>query len=118
MANTNFKTQEGSNQNPSFLNGKNLTPLEAKAHKNKLQTQPKMPTPLEVENTRFYQMSLDKPQNQLRPLEQQGKSNPFQSRAWAILGSSLGHSLNTTSQNTCGLVSYAISKARKGGTCN
>jgi hypothetical protein len=48
MANTKFETQEGSNQNTSFLNGKNHTPPETKAHKNKRQTQPKMPTPPEV----------------------------------------------------------------------
>jgi hypothetical protein len=32
-----------------------------------------MPTPPEVENTKFYQLSLDKPPNKLRPLKQQGK---------------------------------------------
>jgi hypothetical protein len=118
MANTKFETEEGSNQNTSFLNGKNHTPLETKAHKNKRQTLPKMPTTPEVENTKFYQLSLDKPQDKLRPLEQQGKSNPFQLKAWAILKSSLGHSLDTTSQNTCDLVTYATSKAQKGRTCN
>jgi hypothetical protein len=61
MANTNLKTQEGSNQNTSFLNGKRPYPLETKAHKNKRQIQPKTSTPPEVENTRFYQLSLDKP---------------------------------------------------------
>jgi hypothetical protein len=45
MANTKFPTQEGSNQNTSFLNGKNHTPPETKANKNKHQTQPKTPTP-------------------------------------------------------------------------
>jgi hypothetical protein len=72
--------------------------------------------PPEVENTRFYQLSLDKPQDKFKPLEQQGKSNPFQTRAWAIIGSSLDHSLDTTSQKTCDLVSYAISKAQSRGT--
>jgi hypothetical protein len=33
MANTKFKTQEGSNQNIGFLNGKNHTPPETKAIK-------------------------------------------------------------------------------------
>jgi hypothetical protein len=33
MANTNFETQEGSNQNTIFLNGKNHTPTETKAIK-------------------------------------------------------------------------------------
>jgi hypothetical protein len=54
MANTKFKTQESSNQNTSFLNGKNHTSPETKANKDKRQTQPKTPTPPEVENTRFY----------------------------------------------------------------
>jgi hypothetical protein len=118
MTNTNFETQEDSNQNTSYFNGKNYTPLETKANKNKHQTQTKTSNPLEEENTKFYQLSLDKPQDKLRPLGQQGKSNPFQTRAWAILGSSLGHSIDTTSRNTCGLVFFAISKAQKGGTCN
>jgi hypothetical protein len=87
---------------------------ETKANQTKRQAQRKMPTPPKVENTKLYQMSLDKPQDKLRSLEQQGKSNHFQSRAWAIFRSSLGHSLNTTSQNTCDLVSYAISKFRRG----
>jgi hypothetical protein len=52
MANTMFETQEGSNQNTSFLNGKNHTPPETKANKNKRQNQTKMPTPSEIENTR------------------------------------------------------------------
>jgi hypothetical protein len=52
MADNKFKTQEGSNQNTSFLNGKNHTPPEAKANKNKCQTQPNTPTPPEIENTR------------------------------------------------------------------
>jgi hypothetical protein len=55
MANTKFPTQEGSKQNTSFLNGKNHTP-------------PK------VENTKLYQLSLEKPQDKLRPLKQQSKS--------------------------------------------
>jgi hypothetical protein len=74
MANTNSQTQEGSNQNTSFLNGKNNTPPEMKANKNKHQTQSKTPTPPKVENTRFHHFSLDKPQDKLRPLKQQSKS--------------------------------------------
>jgi hypothetical protein len=54
MANTNFPTQEGSNQSISFLNGKNHTPSE-------------------VENTKFYQLSLDKSQVKIGPLKQQSK---------------------------------------------
>jgi hypothetical protein len=64
MANTKFKTQEGSNQNTRFLNGKNYTPPETKAIKQapprtkanqpKRQTQSKTPTPSEVENPRLY----------------------------------------------------------------
>jgi hypothetical protein len=46
MKNTNFQTQEGRNQSTSFLNGKNHTPPEIKANKNKRQTQPKTATPL------------------------------------------------------------------------
>jgi hypothetical protein len=61
MANTNFKTQEGSKQNRRFLNAKDHTPPEPKASQTKRQTQSKAPTPPEDENTRFYQMSLDKP---------------------------------------------------------
>jgi hypothetical protein len=45
MANTKFQTQVGTNQNTGFLNGKNHTPPEIKANKNKRQTQSKMPTP-------------------------------------------------------------------------
>jgi hypothetical protein len=74
MVNTKFQTQEGSNQNTSILDGKNQTPPETKANKNKRQTQPNAPTPPEVENTKFYQLSLDKPQVKLRPLKQQSKS--------------------------------------------
>jgi hypothetical protein len=37
-------------------------PPETKANKNKRQTQTKTPTPPEVENTKFYSLSLDKPQ--------------------------------------------------------
>jgi hypothetical protein len=54
MANTKFETQEGSNQNTGFLNGKNHTPPEA-------------------ENTRFYQISLDKPQDKPRPLNRHNR---------------------------------------------
>jgi hypothetical protein len=46
MAYTKFETQEGSNQNTCFLNDKNHTPPEAKAYKNKSQTQPKNQLPL------------------------------------------------------------------------
>jgi hypothetical protein len=93
---------------------KTILPLKPRHIKTSVKLNQKYQLPPEVENTRFYQLSLDKPQDKLRPLEQQGKSNPFQTRAWAILRSSLGHSLDTTSQNICDLVSYAISKARKG----
>jgi hypothetical protein len=74
MANTNFQTQEGSNQNTSFLNGKKHTPSAIKANKNKHQTQTKTLTPPKVENTIFHQFSLDKPQDKLRTLKQQSKS--------------------------------------------
>jgi hypothetical protein len=96
---------------------KDHTPPETKANQTKRQTQRKTPTPPEEDNSKFHQLRLDKPQDKLRSLEQQGRLNPFQTRAWAILRSSLGHSLDTTSRNTCDLVSYAISKAQKRGTC-
>jgi hypothetical protein len=80
MANTKFKIQEGSNQNPGFLNGKNYTPPETKAiiqappqtkaNQTNHQTKSKAPTPPEVENIRFYQLSLNKPQDKYRPLKQ------------------------------------------------
>jgi hypothetical protein len=69
MANIKFWTQEGSNQNTRFLNAKDHTPPESKANQTKRQIQPKTPTPPEVENPRFYQMSLDKPQGKHRPTE-------------------------------------------------
>jgi hypothetical protein len=84
MTNTKFETQEGINQNTGFLNGKNHTLPETKAIKQALPqtkanqtkrpTQSKTITPPEVENTRFYQLSLDKPQDKHRPLKQQSKS--------------------------------------------
>jgi hypothetical protein len=70
MVNTNFQTQEGSNHNTSFLNGKNHTPPEIKANNSKRQTQTNTSTPPEVENIMFHQFSLDKPQDKLRPLKQ------------------------------------------------
>jgi hypothetical protein len=45
-------------------------PPKTKANQNKRQTQIKMVTPPEVENTKFHQLSLDKPQNKNRPLKQ------------------------------------------------
>jgi hypothetical protein len=59
MVNTNFPTQEGSNQNMRLLNAKNHTPPESKANHNKRQTQSKTPTPLE---------------HKYKPLKQQDKS--------------------------------------------
>jgi hypothetical protein len=70
MANTKLQTQEGSNQNTRFLNTKDHTPPESKVKHNKRQTQLKTQTPPEVQNTRFYQISLDKPQDKHRPLKQ------------------------------------------------
>jgi hypothetical protein len=74
MANIKLQTQEGSNQTMRFLNAKYHTPPESKKNQTKRQIQPKTPTPPEVENPRFYQLSLDKPQDKHRPLKQQGKS--------------------------------------------
>jgi hypothetical protein len=59
MVNTNFPTQEGSNQNMRFLNAKNHTPPESKANHNKRQTQSKTPIT---------------PEHKYRPLKQQDKS--------------------------------------------
>jgi hypothetical protein len=70
MANIKFQTQEGSKQNTRFLNAKDHTPPKPKAKHNKRQTQSKTPTPSEVENPRFYQMSLGKPQDKHMPLKQ------------------------------------------------
>jgi hypothetical protein len=67
-------TQEGSKKSIRFLNVKDHTPPEPKVKHNKRQTQPKTPTPPEVENPRFYQMSLCKPQDKYRPLKQQSNS--------------------------------------------
>jgi hypothetical protein len=72
--NTKFQTQEGSKKRTRFLNAKDHTPPEPKANQTKRQIQPKTPTPPKVENPRFYQMSLDKPQDKHRPLKQQSKS--------------------------------------------
>jgi hypothetical protein len=47
---------------------KQATP-QTKANQTKRQTQSKTPTPPEVENTRFHQFSLGKPQDKLRPLK-------------------------------------------------
>jgi hypothetical protein len=75
MVTTKFQTQEGSKKSTKFLNAKDHTPPEPKAKHNKRQTQSKTQTPPEVENPRFYQISLDKPQDKHRPLKQQSKSN-------------------------------------------
>jgi hypothetical protein len=74
MTNTMFQTQEGSKKSTRFLNAKDDTPPGSKANQTKRQIQPKTPTPPEVENPRFYQLSLDKPQGKHRPLKQQSKS--------------------------------------------
>jgi hypothetical protein len=56
---------------------KDHTPPKTNANQTKRQTQRKTPTPPEVENTRFYQMSLDKPQDQSRPLNRHNKKNVY-----------------------------------------
>jgi hypothetical protein len=53
-----------------FLNVKEHTPLEPKVKHNKRETQSKTRTPPEVEDLRFYQISLDKPQGKHKPLKQ------------------------------------------------
>jgi hypothetical protein len=50
------------------------TPPQTKANQIKRQTQSNMPTPPKIENTMFYQLSLDKPQDKHIPLKQQSKS--------------------------------------------
>jgi hypothetical protein len=50
-------------------------PPETKAIQTKRQAQPKMPTLPEVENIRFHQMSLDKPQDKPRPLNRHNMKN-------------------------------------------
>jgi hypothetical protein len=57
---------------------KDHTPPETKANQTKRQTERKTSTPPEVENTRCYQMSLDKPQDMPRPL------NDITRRFWTI----------------------------------
>jgi hypothetical protein len=74
MTNTKFSIHEGSNQNMRFLNAKDHTPPESKENQTKHRMQPKTSTPPEVENLRFYQMSLNKPEGKHRPLKQQSKS--------------------------------------------
>jgi hypothetical protein len=74
MATTKFQTQEGSKKGTRFLNAKDHTPPEPKVKHTKRQTQSKTRTPPEVKNPRFYQVSLDKPQDKHMPLKQQGKS--------------------------------------------
>jgi hypothetical protein len=51
-----------------FSMTKDITPPKSKANQTKHQIQPKTPTPPEVENTRFHQLSLDIPQDKHRPL--------------------------------------------------
>jgi hypothetical protein len=74
MTHGKFKTLEGNNKAQGFSMAKDHTPPEPKAKHNKHQTQPKAPTPPEVENPRFYPMSLDKPQDKHMPLKQQSNS--------------------------------------------
>jgi hypothetical protein len=62
-----------SNQNTRFLNAKDHTPYKTKANQIKRQTQQKTSTPPEIENTRFHQINLDKPQGKHRSLKQQSK---------------------------------------------
>jgi hypothetical protein len=57
-----------------FSMAKDDTLPKSKANQTKRQIQPKTPTPPEVKNPRFYQMSLDKPQGKHRPVKQQSKS--------------------------------------------
>jgi hypothetical protein len=55
--------------------GKSQAPPQTKANQTKRQTQSKTPTPPKIENTRFYQMSLDKHQDKPRPLNRHNKKN-------------------------------------------
>jgi hypothetical protein len=77
VANIKFQTQKGSNQDMRFLHAKDHTPPEPKAKHNKHQTQLKTRTPPEVENPRFYQISLDKPQDKHRPLNNKASQSAY-----------------------------------------
>jgi hypothetical protein len=57
-----------------FSMQKSILPLKPRLIRSSVKLNKKTPTPPEVENLRFYQMSLDKPQGKHRPLKQQRKS--------------------------------------------
>jgi hypothetical protein len=73
VANIKFQTQGGSNQHTRFSMQKTILPPKPKVKHNKRQIQPKTRTPPEVENPRFYQISLYKSQDNHRPLKEQSK---------------------------------------------
>jgi Flp pilus assembly protein TadD len=52
-------------------------PPQSKANQTKHQTQSNMPTPPEVENTKFYQLSLDKPHDKHMRLKQQRSQSTY-----------------------------------------
>jgi hypothetical protein len=83
MANTNFNSRgqhpkHGVSQwqkpYPPETKAIKEAPPQTKENQTKRQTQSKTPTPPEVENTRFYQLFLDKPQDKHRSIKQQCKS--------------------------------------------
>jgi hypothetical protein len=52
-----------------FSMAKDHTPPETKANQIKRQAKPKTSTPVEVDNTKFYQLSLVKPQDKHRSIK-------------------------------------------------
>jgi hypothetical protein len=70
-----LKLKRAATKTQGFSMAKDHTFPEIKVNKNKCRTQPKRSTPPEVENTRFYQLSLDKPQEKPRPLNRHNKKN-------------------------------------------
>jgi hypothetical protein len=58
--------------------GRKIYKIDTSSPSNQVIQMKMLKTPPEVENTKCYQLSLDKPQVKLRPLKQQSKTNPFQ----------------------------------------
>jgi hypothetical protein len=63
-----FKLKRVARKAQGFSMQKTILPLN-QGNQTKCQIQLKMPTPPEVENTRFHQLSLDTPQDKHRPLK-------------------------------------------------
>jgi hypothetical protein len=65
-----MKKMQQKSKKDTNIQDRTQTPPQTKGNKNKRQTQIKTPTTPEVENTKLYQLSLDKPHDKLRPLKQ------------------------------------------------